>query len=42
MEVNSRITATMKYPKVGELNLPHLRIKQLLVEELQEVKLSRG
>lgn len=42
MEINPRIAATMKIFKEGGLNLPYLRIKQLLGEELPEVKVNYG
>ncbi len=42
MEINPRIAATMKIFKAGGLNLPYLRIKQLLGEELPEVKINYG
>lgn len=42
MEINPRIAATMKIFKEGGLNLPYLRIKQLLGEELPEVKVKYG
>lgn len=40
MEINPRIAATMKIFKVGGLNLPYLRIKQLLGEELPEIDIK--
>lgn len=42
MEINPRIAATMRIFKEGGLNLPYLRIKQLLGEELPEVKVKYG
>lgn len=42
MEINPRIAATMKIFKEGGLNLPYLRIKQLLGEELPEVTIKYG
>lgn len=42
MEINPRIAATMQIFKVGGLNLPYLRIKQLLGEKLPEVKINYG
>lgn len=42
MEINPRIAATMKIFKAGGLNLPYLRVKQLLGEELPEVKINYG
>lgn len=42
MEINPRIAATMKIFKEGGLNLPYLRIKQLLGEDLPEVKVKYG
>lgn len=42
MEINPRIAATMKIFKVGGLNLPYLRIKQLLGEELPEISIQYG
>ena len=42
MEINPRIAATMKIFKEGGLNLPYLRIKQLLGEDLKEVKIKYG
>lgn len=42
MEVNPRIAATMKIFAEGGMNLPYLRIKQLLGEELSEVDLEYG
>ena len=42
MEVNPRIAATMAIFKAGGMNLPYLRIKQLLGEELPECKMKLG
>ena len=42
MEINPRIAATMKIFKEGGLNLPYLRIKQLLGEELPDVDVKYG
>lgn len=42
MEINPRIAATMKIFKEGGLNLPYLRIKQLLGEALPEVDVKYG
>lgn len=42
MEVNPRIAATMKIFAEGGMNLPYLRIKQLLGEELPRVELKYG
>lgn len=42
MEVNPRIAATMQIFEVGGMNLPYLRIKQLLGESLPEVHLREG
>ncbi|MBQ9357922.1 MAG: ATP-grasp domain-containing protein [Abditibacteriota bacterium] len=42
MEVNPRVAATMKIFMVAGLNLPYLRIKQLLGEELPEAKARPG
>ncbi len=42
MEINPRIAATMKIFKEGGLNLPYLRIKQLLGEELPKVNIKYG
>ncbi len=42
MEINPRIAATMQIFKVGGMNLPYLRIKQLLGEELPEVNINYG
>lgn len=42
MEVNPRVAATMKIFKNAGMNLPYLRIKQLLGEELPEVQLKYG
>ena len=40
--VDSRIAATMKIFAEGGMNLPYLRIKQLLGEELPRVELKYG
>ena len=42
MEINPRIAATMQIFKEGGMNLPYLRIKQLLGEELPEVEVKYG
>ena len=42
MEINPRIAATMKIFKMGGLNLPYLRIKHLLGEELPKVEVKYG
>ena len=42
MEVNPRIAATMRIFKEGGLNLPYLRIKQILGEELPKVNIQYG
>lgn len=42
MEINPRIAATMQIFKEGGMNLPYLRIKQLLGEELPEVQIKYG
>ncbi len=42
MEINPRIAATMQIFLEGGLNLPYLRIKQLLSEELPEVEVKYG
>lgn len=42
MEINPRIAATMKIFKEGGLNLPYLRIKQLLGEELPIINVKYG
>lgn len=42
MEINPRIAATMLIFKEGGLNLPYLRVKQLLGEELPEVEVKYG
>lgn len=42
MEVNPRIAATMRIFKEGGLNLPYLRIKQLLGEPLPRVSIKYG
>ncbi len=42
MEINPRIAATMQIFKIGGMNLPYLRIKQLLGEELPAVTIQYG
>lgn len=42
MEINPRIAATMQIFKEGGMNLPYLRIKQLLGEELPQVEIKYG
>lgn len=42
MEINPRIAATMRIFKEGGLNLPYLRIKHLLGEQLPEVNIKYG
>lgn len=42
MEINPRIAATMQIFKVGGLNLPYLRVKQLLGEALPEINIKYG
>lgn len=42
MEINPRIAATMQIFKEGGLNLPYLRIKQLLGEDLPEINVQYG
>ena len=42
MEINPRIAATMQIFKIGGMNLPYLRIKQLLGEELPEIEIKYG
>ena len=42
MEINPRIAATMQIFKEGGLNLPYLRIKQILDEELPLVDINYG
>ena len=42
MEINPRIAATMRIFAVGGLNLPYLRIKQLLKEKLPKVEVNYG
>ena len=42
MEINPRIAATMQIFKEGGLNLPYLRVKQLIGEELPEVNIEYG
>lgn len=42
LEINPRIAATMQIFKEGGMNLPYLRIKQLLGEELPKVEIKYG
>ena len=42
MEINPRIAATMQIFKMGGMNLPYLRVKQLLGEELPKVDVRYG
>ena len=42
MEVNPRIAATMAIFKAGGMNLPYLRVKQLLKEELPQCDIKYG
>lgn len=42
MEVNPRLAATMSVIAVGGVNLPYLRVKQLLGEELPELRARYG
>ena len=42
MEINPRIAATMQIFKLGGINLPYLRIKQLLGEDLPEIEIKYG
>ena len=42
MEINPRIAATMQIFKMGGMNLPYLRVKQLLGEELPKVEIQYG
>lgn len=42
MEINPRIAATMQIFKEGGLNLPYLRIKQLLGEKLPDIEVKYG
>ncbi len=42
MEINPRIAATMRIFKEGGMNLPYLRIKHLLGEELPDVQIKYG
>lgn len=42
MEVNPRIAATMQIFAVGGMNLPYLRIKQVLGEPLPDIQLKYG
>ena len=42
MEINPRIAATMRIFKEGGMNLPYLRIKHVLGEELTKVEIKYG
>ena len=42
MEINPRVAATMAIFKHGGMNLPYLRIKQLLGEDLPDIKINTG
>ncbi len=42
MEINPRIAATMQIFKIGGMNLPYLRIKMLLGEELPQIDIQYG
>lgn len=42
MEINPRIAATMQIFKVGGMNLPYLRVKMLLGEDLPNVDIQYG
>lgn len=42
MEINPRLAATMRIFKEGGMNLPYLRVKQLLGEELPECTMETG
>ncbi len=42
MEINPRIAATMQIFKVGGMNLPYLRVKMLLGEELPDIDIRYG
>lgn len=42
MEINPRIAATMRVFKEGGLNLPYLRVKQLLGENLPTINIKYG
>lgn len=42
MEINPRIAATMKIFKEGGMNLPYLRVKQLLGEDLPKIEIQNG
>ncbi len=42
MEINPRIAATMEIFKVGGVNLPYLRVKQLLGEALPDLEFRYG
>lgn len=42
MDTNPRITATISLCAAGGLNLPYLRVKQLLGEELPDIEINYG
>ena len=42
MEINPRIAATMRIFKEGGMNLPYLRVKQLLGEDLPSAKIEQN
>jgi carbamoyl-phosphate synthase large subunit len=42
MEINPRVAATMAIFKYGGMNLPYLRIKQLMGEKLPEINIKIG
>ena len=42
MEINPRIAATMQIFKEGGLNLPYLRVKHLVGEELPKIDIKYG
>lgn len=42
MEINPRLAATLSVIAVGGINLPYLRVKQLLGEELPDIKPQYG
>ncbi len=42
MEINPRVAATMAIFKEGGMNLPYLRVKQLLSEELPAIDIKTG
>ena len=42
MEINPRLAATMRIFKEGGMNLPYLRIKQLLGEALPDCRIRTG